>query len=65
MLIGYTIKLVTITILYIYMYLSNKRRDREAAARGSDPSAVDEEERQAIENGMLVCLSYIFPLSYT
>lgn len=56
MLVGYTVKLVTITILYIYMYLVNKKRDREAASRVSeDPSAAGQEEREAIENGMLVC----------
>ncbi|KAK2756550.1 hypothetical protein FQN54_005443 [Arachnomyces sp. PD_36] len=54
MLIGYTVKLVAITILYIYMYLVNKKRDREAAARSSeDPDAASQEEREAIENGML------------
>ncbi|PGH23899.1 hypothetical protein AJ80_01961 [Polytolypa hystricis UAMH7299] len=50
MLIGYTIKLVSITILYIYMWLENKRRDRLAAERGGADSAYVDD---AVENGML------------
>lgn len=65
MLVGYTVKLVTITILYIYMYMVNKKRDRDAAARLlEDPSAASQEEREAIENGMLVWFfsSFLSPL---
>ncbi|KAL2862640.1 putative MFS transporter [Aspergillus lucknowensis] len=46
MLVGYTIKLVSITILYVYMYLENKRRDREALNESDDDAS-------GIENGML------------
>ncbi|KAF7191903.1 putative transporter [Pseudocercospora fuligena] len=49
MLIGYTIKLLAVCVLYFYMWSVNKKRDREAAARGV---ASDEEEKAAIEQGM-------------
>lgn len=49
MLVGYSIKLVAVIVLYVYMYLSNKKRDREAAAGGVAPS---DEEKDAIERGM-------------
>lgn len=49
MLIGYVIKLVSITTLYVYMYLSNKKRDREAAASGV---GLTDTEKEAIEHGM-------------
>lgn len=45
MLVGYAIKLVTITILYVYMWRENKRRDREAL--------VEDASRDGVENGML------------
>ncbi|KAF9883259.1 hypothetical protein FE257_003815 [Aspergillus nanangensis] len=48
MLAGYSIKLVSITILYIYMYRENQRRDREAASNGDQLESSD-----GIENGML------------
>jgi len=50
MLVGYSVKLAMVVVLYIYMYRSNKQRDAEQAARGE---ASDEEEREAIEKGML------------
>lgn len=50
MLVGYSVKLVMVFVLYAFMYTSNKRRDREQLARGE---ASEEEERQAIEKGML------------
>jgi len=50
MLVGYSVKLAMVIVLYIYMFRSNKRRDREQAERGE---ASDEEEREAIEKGML------------
>jgi len=50
MLVGYSVKLLMVIILYIYMYRSNKRRDGEQALRGE---LSDEEEREAIEKGML------------
>jgi hypothetical protein len=42
MLIGYTVKLLTVVVLYIHMYLDNKRRDAEGAA----------DEKAAVEAGM-------------
>ncbi|PQE15637.1 MFS transporter protein [Rutstroemia sp. NJR-2017a BBW] len=50
MLVGYSVKLASVVVLYIYMYMSNKRRDREQAERGD---ASEEEEREAVEKGML------------
>ncbi|RFU29593.1 hypothetical protein B7463_g6734, partial [Scytalidium lignicola] len=50
MLVGYSIKLCMVVTLYIYMYRSNKKRDAEHAARGE---LSEEEEREAIERGML------------
>lgn len=50
MLVGYSVKLAMVFVLYFYMYTSNKRRDTEQAARGE---VGDEEERRAIERGML------------
>jgi hypothetical protein len=50
MLVGYSVKLLMVVILYIYMYRSNKSRDAEQAARGE---MSEEEERKAIEGGML------------
>ncbi|KAE8154559.1 major facilitator superfamily domain-containing protein [Aspergillus avenaceus] len=43
MLVGYAVKLTSITALYLYMYFENKRRDREAAETPDD----------GIKNGML------------
>jgi uncharacterized membrane protein len=50
MLVGYSVKLASVVVLYIYMYMINKRRDREQAERGD---ASEEEEREAVEKGML------------
>ena len=50
MLVGYSVKLAMVVVLYIYMYRSNKSRDAEQAMRGT---LSDEEEREAIEKGML------------
>jgi hypothetical protein len=50
MLVGYTVKLAMVVVLYVFMYRSNKLRDAEQAARGEGS---DEEEREAIEKGML------------
>lgn len=50
MLVGYSVKLAAVIVLYIYMYRVNKSRDAEQAARGE---LSEEEERQAIEKGML------------
>ena len=52
MLVGYAVKLVSITALYLYMYFENKRRDREALGSSG-------EESDGVEKGMLVS----FPLS--
>ncbi|KAF8860176.1 MFS general substrate transporter [Acephala macrosclerotiorum] len=50
MLVGYSVKLAAVIVLYIYMYRVNKSRDAEHAARGE---LSEEEEREAIEKGML------------
>ena len=50
MLVGYSVKLAAVIVLYIYMYRSNKARDAAQAARGE---VSEEEEREAIERGML------------
>ena len=50
MLVGYSVKLAMVVVLYIFMHRSNKQRDAEQAARGE---VSDEEEREAIEKGML------------
>ena len=47
MLVGYSVKLVSIIALYLYMYFENKRRDR-AAMEGLNTA------EEGIENGMLV-----------
>lgn len=49
MLVGYTVKLLSVVVLYIYMYGVNKKRDREAAAQGA---SVEEIERAGVERGM-------------
>ncbi|KAH2848965.1 hypothetical protein KXW36_006565 [Aspergillus fumigatus] len=45
MLVGYVVKLVSITALYVYMYMENQRRDRM--------SAEESDGGNGIENGML------------
>jgi hypothetical protein len=50
MLVGYSVKLLMVVVLYIYMYRINKSRDAEQAARGE---LSEEEEKEAIERGML------------
>ncbi len=50
MLVGYSVKLASVIVLYIYMWRVNITRDREQVARGE---LSDEEERAAIEQGML------------
>jgi len=50
MLVGYSVKLAAVIVLYIYMWRSNKSRDAEQAARGE---LSEEDEREAIEKGML------------
>ncbi|GFG26543.1 uncharacterized transporter C460.05 [Aspergillus udagawae] len=45
MLVGYVVKLVSITALYVYMYSENRRRDRM--------SLEDSDADRGIENGML------------
>jgi len=51
MLIGYTIKLVAVLVLFAYMWSVNKKRDAEAA--GGVVGLTEEEEREAVEKGML------------
>jgi hypothetical protein len=43
-----------VVVLYIYMWSVNKKRDREAAVSGSQLTA--EQEKEAIERGMQVCV---------
>jgi hypothetical protein len=50
MLVGYSVKLAMVVVLYIYMHRSNKARDAEQATRGE---LSEEEEKEAIEKGML------------
>ncbi|TAQ84342.1 hypothetical protein B7494_g7343 [Chlorociboria aeruginascens] len=50
MLVGYSVKLGMVVVLYIYMYRINKSRDAQHAARGD---LSEEEEKEAIEKGML------------
>lgn len=50
MLVGYSVKLSMVVVLYIYMWRSNKQRDTAQAARGE---LSEEEEKEAIERGML------------
>lgn len=52
MLVGYSVKLVSIIALYLYMYFENKRRDR-AAMEGLNST------EKGIENGMLVCYYFL------
>lgn len=49
MLVGYTVKLLSVVVLYIYMWSVNKKRDREAANSGLSQ---EELERVGIESGM-------------
>ena len=55
MLVGYAVKLVSITALYIYMYLENKRRDREAATDASEDPFKDGIEQGMLVSGHLMC----------
>ncbi|KAH9898971.1 MFS general substrate transporter [Xylariomycetidae sp. FL2044] len=50
-LIGYSVKTLMVIILYVYMWSVNKKRDREAAISGSQLTG--EQEKEAIERGML------------
>ncbi|RDW62374.1 hypothetical protein BP6252_11807 [Coleophoma cylindrospora] len=50
MLVGYSVKLAMVVVLYFYMWSINKKRDAAVAARGE---LSEEEEREAIEKGML------------
>ncbi|CAO2658515.1 Nn.00g062380.m01.CDS01 [Neocucurbitaria sp. VM-36] len=50
MLIGYTIKLIAVLVLFAYMWSVNKKRDAESA---SGIQLTDEEEKAAVEAGML------------
>ena len=49
MLVGYTVKLLSVVVLYIYMWGVNKQRDREAANSGLSKEDL---ERAGIESGM-------------
>ncbi|EAT87238.1 hypothetical protein SNOG_04847 [Parastagonospora nodorum SN15] len=51
MLIGYSIKLAAVLVLFAYMWSVNKKRDAEAA--GGVVGLTEEEEREAVEKGML------------
>ncbi|OAK99720.1 MFS general substrate transporter, partial [Phaeosphaeriaceae sp. SRC1lsM3a] len=50
MLVGYSVKLAAVLVLYAYMWSVNKKRDKESA---SGISLTEEEEREAVEQGML------------
>lgn len=50
MLVGYVVKLLSVVALYTYMWCSNRKRDREAAARG--PEEEEAMRREAVELGM-------------
>jgi MFS family permease len=50
MLVGYSVKLAMVLVLYAYMWSVNKKRDKESA---SGIQLTEEEEREAIEQGML------------
>lgn len=49
MLVGYTVKLLSVVVLYIYMFLANKKRDHDAANSGL---TAEEIEKAGIESGM-------------
>ncbi|GAB7330562.1 hypothetical protein MBLNU13_g02149t1 [Cladosporium sp. NU13] len=49
MLVGYTVKLLSVVVLYVYMWGVNKKRDREAANSGLSKEDL---ERAGIESGM-------------
>lgn len=51
MLVGYAVKLTSISALYVYMYLENKRRDRAANDAFGEDLVED-----GIERGMMVSL---------
>lgn len=48
-LIGYSIKTLSVIVLFAYMWAVNKKRDREAALGDQSP---EEQEREAVEKGM-------------
>jgi hypothetical protein len=50
MLVGYSVKLTAVLVLYAYMWSVNKKRNAESA---TGISLTEEEERQAVEQGML------------
>ncbi|KAI0378717.1 MFS general substrate transporter [Hypomontagnella monticulosa] len=50
MLTGYCVKTIMVIVLYLYMWTANRKRDREAAVNGSRLS--EEQEKEAIEQGM-------------
>lgn len=64
MLVGYAVKLVSITALYIYMYLENKRRDREAATEVSEDPVKDGIEQGMLVSGHSVCLLVLEMLTH-
>lgn len=49
MLVGYSVKLLSVVLLYIYMWGVNKKRDRQAAQSGESREDI---ERAGIECGM-------------
>lgn len=51
MLVGYSVKMVSVLVLFAYMWSVNRRRDREGATSGVDGLS-EEEEREAVEKGM-------------
>lgn len=49
MLVGYSVKCMSVVVLYFYMWSVNKKRDREAAASGLSSEEI---EKSGIERGM-------------
>lgn len=49
MLVGYTVKLLSVVVLYVYMWSANKKRDRDAANSGLSQEEI---EKAGVESGM-------------
>ena len=49
MLVGYSVKCLSVVVLYVYMWSANKKRDLEAARSDLSPEEV---EKAGIECGM-------------
>jgi type II secretory pathway component PulM len=49
MLVGYTVKLLSVVVLYVYMWMANRKRDRDAANSGLTQEEI---EKAGVESGM-------------